>query len=95
MSKLKELYSLCSVNISIEINPHRAYLMDVKEYINEIDTRDVPEDVLREMVQRDTVITVQAYPNTPMSFVLIHHYDIDAALELAINQIKPVNMVKL
>ncbi len=62
-----------------------------EEAINEMSKRecppDVEEDVKQEMIRRDAIVCVQFYPDTPVGFYQIYHYDIDEAIVIAIKTI--------
>jgi hypothetical protein len=46
--------------------------------------RDTPPEVRAEMIRLNTVVDVQFYPDTPVGFYRVAHYDIDAALDAAL-----------
>lgn len=88
MDKLKELVSLCKASVEISVNDHKDYYETVDQYISEKEREDIKPEVFAEMVERDTIVTVQAYPDTPIGSYTIYHYDIDKAVELAIMAVK-------
>lgn len=89
MEKLKELFSRCQSTVEIHYNPHKYYYDSIKEYIGD-DIGDVEEDVLKEMIEKDTLIRLQFYPHSSVGFYLIHHYDIDKAIDKALSLLNEV-----
>jgi len=90
MEKLKQLIALCKASVSIEVNKHRDYYESVEESLRDTcnweDTRrEIDNEVYAQMISRDTVVRIQFYPNTPVGFYLIYHYDLEKALDLALS----------
>ena len=88
MEKFKELVSLCKASIEISVNEHKDYYESVEQYINEDDREDIDKEVFEEMIKRDIIVRVQAYPRTPIGFFVVYHYDIDKAIEIVLDDIK-------
>jgi hypothetical protein len=93
MDKLTELVSKCKASVSININGHKDVYQTVEQYIQDMDENAISyikihPDVLKEMIKRDTVIEVYFYPNSPVSFHLVYHYDVDLALDKALELLK-------
>jgi hypothetical protein len=91
MNKINELISRCKASVSITANNHRDYYQSVEDYIKEIEAMqndlNIPADVLRRMIETNTVIELQFYPNTPVSFYIIYHYSLDIAIDEALNSL--------
>ena len=87
MEKFKELVSLCKASVSISVNTHKIYYVSVGLYIDK-DVKYIDSDIFNEMVKRDTIVIVQVYPDTPIGSYTIYHYDIDKAVDMALNAIK-------
>lgn len=91
MNKLKELLSKCKASVSITVNQHRDYYQSVKDYIEEraqLDEDLIEEiglDVYEKMQKTNTVIEIQAYPDTPIGSYRIFHYDIDKAVQIMLD----------
>ena len=91
MNELKELLSKCKASVSITVNQHRDYYQSVKDYIEEqaqLDEDLIEEiglDVYEEMQKTNTVIEIQAYPDTPIGSYRILHYDIDKAVRIMLD----------
>lgn len=84
MSNLKRLIDLCKASVSVTINEHRNYYQTVEQYLEEADLEDVDPEVIKKMIELDTIVELQCYPRTPIGFHLIHHYDVDLAIDKAI-----------
>ena len=88
MNQLEKLFSKCKASVSITVNQHRDYYQSVKDYIEEqalLDEELIKEigfDVYEEMVKANTVIEIQAYPDTPIGSYRVIHYDIDEAVRI-------------
>ena len=90
MEKLNKIYLLCKCSITISINDHRDYYQTAEQSLNEIGmmneklVQEIGEDVYNEMIKTNTIIHVQAYPDTPIGFYSIYHYDLESALDKTI-----------
>ena len=88
MNKLKELLIRCNSSVSITVNKHRDYYQSVEEHIEEQAFMDdelieeIGSEVYEEMKNTNTIIEVQAYPNTPNGSYRLFHYDIDKAVDM-------------
>lgn len=87
MEKLKELASLCKAGIEISINDHKSYYESVEQYVNEEERDDIEEDVFNEMINRDTVVKIKTYAESPVSFFVVYHYDIDMAIDIMLDDV--------
>jgi hypothetical protein len=88
MEKFKELVSLCKGSIKISVNGNKDYYESIDEYINEKDIEYIDKDIFKEMIKRNIVVKIQVYPHTPIGFFLIYHYDIDEAVNIALQAVK-------
>lgn len=87
--KIKWLFERCKASVSISLNNHRDYYQSIPEYLDDqIENGEVEKEVLDKMISQDTLICVQAYPDTPVGFYSEYHYDLDTALDLVIGYIK-------
>lgn len=87
--KIKWLLERCKASVSISVNDHRDYHESIQQHLdNQIENGEIDKEVLDEMVRRDTLVKVQAYPDTPVGFYSEYHYDLDTALDLVIGYIK-------
>jgi len=91
MDKLKELLSKCKASVTISVNRHRDYHQSVKDYIEEQELMDkglideIGSEVYEEMKKTNTIIEIQAYPDTPVGSYRVFHYDIDKAVDIMLS----------
>jgi hypothetical protein len=94
MTPISELLNLCKCGIQIEINIHRDYYMSASDALDELNGEEdqwkseTDLDVWQKMIDTDTIISIQAYPDTPIGFYRIYHYDIDMAIQRMIEILK-------
>jgi len=94
VDKLKELISMCKCGVFLTINEHRDYYQTAAETIKEIlehehiDEEDLPRDIQEKMIETDTIINVHVYPDTPIGFYDIYDYDLDRAIDRALQAVK-------
>lgn len=86
MDKFLRLVALCKCEVNLSVNPHRSYYETVERFLDDLENEpNIPADILQRMVETDTVVDLQFYPNTPIGFHRIFHYDVDAALTMALD----------
>ena len=89
IDKLKQLLANCKCGVFLTINEHRDYYDTAEDAINEAKTQECPPEiepsVAERMIETNTVIRLQFYPDTPIGSYEIWHYDIDAALDAALS----------
>lgn len=91
MDKLKELLSLCKCGVYVTVNEHRDIYESAELFLSEMSSQGGHEDlqidpaVKARMIETNTIVQVQFYPNTPISFYVIRHYDLEAALDEALS----------
>ena len=85
MNKLQELKIKCKCSINIEIDEHKNVYEKVEENISADDMEDIDKNILDKMIELDTIVKIQFYPNTPVGFYVIYHYDLEEALSEALN----------
>ena len=78
IDKLKYLINSC-VSVTLEVNEHRGVYEQIDEYL-EVRQENVSEDLLCEMVRKDSLVSLQVYPDTPVGSFVIYHHDIDKAI---------------
>ncbi len=86
--KLKELISKCKCGVFITVNQHRDYYQTAEESLEEAMGHECPpeieDDIRRMMIETDTIVEIQFYPDTPIGSYNIWHYDLDTALTQAL-----------
>lgn len=87
--KLQALLSRCKCSVSIEVNRHRDAYETAEQAMQEAEENgwlpDIEPEVRAKMVELNTVVELQFYPDTPIGFYVIWHYDLDAALDAALS----------
>ncbi len=89
MNELQELIDLCKCSVCVTINQHRDYHQSAEAYLKErfdmqTEAKPLPlaePEVLRRMVELDTIIEIQFYPETPVGFYRVFHHDLDMAID--------------
>tara|TARA_R110000782_G_scaffold265813_1_gene359806 strand:- start:58 stop:321 length:264 start_codon:yes stop_codon:yes gene_type:complete len=87
MNKLQELINKTKCSVSIDVNKHRDFYETIEEYIEPDDIADISADVWAKMIELDTCVRLQFYPDTPIGFYTIHHYDVEIAINIALNEV--------
>lgn len=79
-----------SIKRNIDINDHKNVYETAEYYIESTDfiNDGLPDSIKEEMIKRDTIISIQAYPKTPIGFIHIVHYDMEEALSEAIKSVE-------
>lgn len=88
--KIKLLYSTCKAGVSISINEHRNYYETIEENLRD-KLDDINPEVLSKIKELDTLIEIQFYPDTPIGFYLVHHYDLELGIDEALEILKTEN----
>lgn len=89
--KLKELMRRCKCGVYVSVNAHRDVYETAGIFLSEMSSRgdheglEIDPAVKAKMIEMNTVVEVQFYPNTPISFYVLRHYDLDAALDEALS----------
>jgi len=86
--KFKQLLDRCKCGVHITVNSHRDYYQSAAESLEEISCMECPpsidEDIKKIMIETNTIVNIHFYPDTPIGFYSIYHYDFDAALDQAL-----------
>lgn len=86
MNKLQKLIDLCSCGVYVQVDEHKDYYQSVWQFLEDrgaID--DTPPELLNSMMLNDTIVCVTFYPDTPVGFYTVYNYDLDKALDVALN----------
>ncbi|MCK5235830.1 MAG: hypothetical protein KAR06_02500 [Deltaproteobacteria bacterium] len=86
--KLKKIFARCKCGVYLIVNQHRDYYQTAEDKLKELDlleaTDEIDPEVRRLMIETNTVVDLQFYPDTPLGSYSIYHYDIDAAIDEAL-----------
>lgn len=90
MEKLKEILELCKCEVTIDINSHRNDYLTAQEFIQNLEILEINiEDYDRViMIASNTIIRIQAYPETPIGSYTVYHWDLETALNKMIELLK-------
>lgn len=80
MKTIIELIQKCKNSVTIEVNNHRDCCLSVMQEI-EGDIDDIEKDIVAKMIESDTVIRIQFYPDTAIGFYVVYHYDLESAIK--------------
>ncbi len=92
MNKLNDLICRCKCGVSLTVNKHRNYYEKAAHYLSVChETEEDGEgiygcdpDTLATMIEMDTIVELQFYPETSISFYQIAHYDVEMAIDEAL-----------
>ena len=89
MTPLEKLAALAakSCSLSIEHNDHHNIYQPVAAWLTDmLETEDpalIDQQLCGEMIARDSVFWIQWYPETPIGFHRVFHWDLEQAINLA------------
>lgn len=88
MDKLKALLERCKCGVFLSVNEHRDYYNTAQDVLDEaLELGELPEidpAVKAMMIETNTIVRLQFYPDTPVGSYEIWHYDVEAALDMAL-----------
>ena len=92
-----KLVSRCKNSVSIRVNTHKDYNEPVRDYIEKVyvlghetledGIEEIGQDVYNKMIDKNTVVEIQAYTETSGGFLRVIHYDFIKALKCICSQI--------
>lgn len=92
MNKLNQLVEKCKPRvIEVFVNSHRLHYETVLDslnssYTNEEEMKeDIGEEILSKMMELNTIVEIYFYPHTIIGHIKIFHYDLETALDIALN----------
>ena len=77
---LTRLVSICACEVSVTVNAHTMGYETVEEYLGHFDDDDYDAATRAEMIARNHIVEVQAYPRTPICFYRSVHWDLATAI---------------
>jgi len=87
MDKLRRLIDLCGRNLIIETNPHRSDWVSVEQGIEHLEDCYgifLSYEVKKGIIESDVLIKIYCSPSAFKDSFIIIHYDIEVALDLAL-----------
>lgn len=88
MDKLILLLSRCKCGVSLTVNDHRDVYQTAKQAIEDLESMGHTvddDDVRAKMIELDTIVDLHFYPDTPVGFYKVLHYDLEMALDIALD----------
>ena len=89
VDKLKMLMSRCKCGCFVSVNEHRNYHETVRQFLSGFGAFsfgiEIDPEVKSRMIDTNTVVRLVFYPDTPIGSYDVLHYDIDAALDIALD----------
>lgn len=89
MDKLNQLFDRCKCGVYLSVNEHRNCYNTAAQALDEAKHYPCPPkiepDVQAKMIETDTIVRLQFYPDTPVGSYEIWHYDLDIALDIALD----------
>ncbi len=88
MDKLKKLMARCKCGVRLTVNEHRDVYETAAQALENLEIcmphLKIDPDVRAKIVETDTLIDLHFYPDTPIGFYKVLHYDLDSALDEAL-----------
>ena len=87
MELLMDLVSRCKGAVCITVNDHRSNHETVEQHLDWLDEQESPQriadDVRAGILASKSIVEIQFYPDTAISFFRVVHHDIGKAIRLA------------
>lgn len=82
MNKFQAILDRCKCGVFLTVNEHRDYYQAAGDFLVGRDENLPAEqpELFARMVELDTVICLQFYPDTPVGCYVIWHHDLEVAL---------------
>ena len=81
---MKKILAKCKCGVYFTANEHKDIYEAAGQWLADCDeTKDTDKEIIDEMIRRDTIYTLQFYPNTPIGSYKILHYDYDELIKQA------------
>ena len=77
MKTIQKLADACKCSFSVTFNQHRDYYESVKSYLGDENL----DQFTAEMEKTNTIVEIQAYPNTPVSFHIVYSHNLETAIK--------------
>ena len=88
MCKLQQLLDRCKCGVHIDVNEHKNIYQSIEDAVEELydfgNDPEILDEIKSEILKRDNLIQIQFYPDTTVGSYSITHYDLDVALDQAL-----------
>jgi hypothetical protein len=92
MDALKELLTHCKCGVFLTVNEHRNYYLTPEQQLGDYEARECSpefsEEVRAGILKSGNIVEIQFYPTSPIGSYLIVDYDLDRAVQQALDCIK-------
>ena len=78
MRKLNELKQRCKGGVTIFFDEHNVNYMAIDRFCEDL---DIKQDIREKCIEFNSVVSVYFYPDTPIGFYEVNHYDIELAID--------------
>ena len=91
MDKLKKIIDRCNGYFLLQTNLHKSNCQTVQAYLQDLKDQDeyyfnkVSNDVINKMIENDSVIHIQLYPDANHISYTLFHYDLDNLIDIVYN----------
>jgi len=88
MEKFQQILNRCKCGVHLTINEHRDYYQSAEQRLEELDCLECPpeleDDIRQTMIDTNTIIDLQFFPDTPVGSYSVYHHDLEMALNEAL-----------
>jgi hypothetical protein len=85
MDKLTKLLSQCKCGVYLNVNAHRDNYETAELALDAFDDFVIEPEVRAKIIETNTLIDLHFYPDTPIGFYKVLHYDLEAAIDEALS----------
>ena len=97
-SKLNEILQKCKCGVYLSVNGYRDYYQTIQEGIDDINqslsssgSDFLSKEMTNKMIEHNKIISLQFYSDTPIGSYSIYHYDLEMALDKALDILNNFN----
>lgn len=89
MNSIESLVSRCKCGIHLTVNEHRDYYDSAEKTFADLRNRglwdhETDPEIVRKMIETDTIVCLQFYPETPIGFYRVYHWSVSEAIKEAL-----------
>lgn len=80
---MEEIIKKCKCGVYLTVNQNRVYYENVAYYISKLLERgeEIEESIIKDMIVKDTIISLRFYPNTPICFYTVYGSSYDEVIK--------------
>lgn len=88
MKKLQELIEIGKFGFYLEVNSHKTVCQSVEGFIDVEERVSISPNVWQKMVELDTCVILQIYPQNSISSYTFYHYNVNDIIDFALTVLK-------